>query len=109
MYIKHYIIINKNLRQILQNYTINFTLPTVDSCTCECDGNFYSTSGSYHCETYTQRTAFLAAQTMICPLGTAFDVYECTCNHKSDTICAPECPGLKSVSHGYEDAGMYFL
>ena len=87
----------------------DLSLFAVDACTCECDGNYYSTLGSNHCYTFTQRTAFLPAETLACPLGTSFDVYECTCNHKADTYCAAQCPGVKGKSHYNQGAGMHTL
>jgi len=63
----------------------------IDACTCESEGNVYSTSYSNHCGSFSQRTAYLPAESQNCPLGTVFNVATCTCAHPEDTVCAGQC------------------
>ncbi|KAF6033295.1 hypothetical protein EB796_008396 [Bugula neritina] len=59
-----------------------------DSCTCFEKGNYYSPVSSDNCRSFTQRTAFLPAETQRCPHGLQFDVKTCVCN-RPGTLFAP--------------------
>jgi len=64
----------------------------VDECTCFEKGNYYSPVSSDDCRSFTQRTAFLPAETLKCPYGLQFDVKSCVCNFPTDTVCPQYCP-----------------
>jgi len=64
----------------------------VDGCTCFEKGNYYSPVSSDDCRSFTQRTAFLPAETLKCPYGLQFDVQTCVCNYPKYTVCPQYCP-----------------
>ncbi|KAF6041571.1 hypothetical protein EB796_000084 [Bugula neritina] len=64
----------------------------IDGCTCFEKGNYYSPVSSDDCRSFTQRTAFLPAETLKCPYGLQFDVQTCVCNYPKYTVCPQYCP-----------------
>ncbi|KAF6033297.1 hypothetical protein EB796_008398 [Bugula neritina] len=72
-----------------------------DSCTCFEKGNYYSPVSSDNCRSFTQRTAFLPAETQRCPHGLQFDVKTCVCNHPENTVCPYHCPRSYSAPAHY--------
>ena len=74
------------------NRTFNIYV-TVDDCTCYEAGNYYQPVSFDGCESFTQRTAFLPAQTQNCSESLLFDVTICSCNYANLVSCPAYCQG----------------
>ena len=68
------------------NRTLNIYV-TVDYCICYEAGNYYQPVSCDGCETFTQRTAYLPAQTQNCSESLLFDITICRCNYANLVSC----------------------